>query len=50
MGQKIYIDTNLYIAFFEGEAGLSQKVEKILIESIEKIFRLWSRRWLAWSY
>ncbi|MEK7111305.1 MAG: type II toxin-antitoxin system VapC family toxin [Patescibacteria group bacterium] len=36
MGQKIYIDTNLYIAFFEGEAGLSQKVEKILIESIEK--------------
>ncbi|MBI5356406.1 type II toxin-antitoxin system VapC family toxin [Candidatus Collierbacteria bacterium] len=40
MGQKIYIDTNLYIAFFEGEAGLSQKVEKILIESIEKDFQI----------
>jgi len=36
MGQKIYIDTNLYIAFFEGEAVLSQKVEKILIESVEQ--------------
>ncbi|MDP1743377.1 MAG: type II toxin-antitoxin system VapC family toxin [Candidatus Amesbacteria bacterium] len=35
MGQKIYLDTNLYIAFFEGGSGVSKKVEKLLIDSSE---------------
>lgn len=32
MGRKIYIDTNLYIAFFEGKSGVSERVEKLLID------------------
>ena len=36
MGQKIYLDTNLYIAFFEGSSGVSEKVEKLLLDSLEK--------------
>lgn len=36
MGQKIYLDTNLYIAFFEGRVDVSEKVEKLILASIEK--------------
>lgn len=36
MGPKIYLDTNLYIAFFEGSSEVSEKVEKILLDSLEK--------------
>lgn len=36
MGQKIYLDTNLYIAFFEGVVDVSLKVEKLILDSIEK--------------
>lgn len=36
MGQKIYLDTNLYIAFFEGVVDVSLKVEKLFLDSIEK--------------
>ena len=36
MGQKIYLDTNLYIAFFEGGSAISEKVEELLLNSIEK--------------
>ncbi len=36
MGQKIYLDTNLYIAFFEGVPDISERIEKILVESLSK--------------
>lgn len=36
MGQKIYLDTNLYIVFFEGVVDISQKVEKLILDSFEK--------------
>lgn len=36
MGQKIYLDTNLYIAFFEGGSLLSNRIEKLLLDSAEK--------------
>lgn len=32
MGHKIYLDTNLYIAFFEGRSGISERVEKFLVD------------------
>lgn len=35
MGQKIYLDTNLYIAFFEGSTDVSERVEKLLLDSLE---------------
>jgi predicted nucleic acid-binding protein len=35
VGQKIYLDTNLYIAFFEGVVDVSEKVEKLILDSIE---------------
>ncbi len=40
MGQKIYLDTNLYIAFFEGESGISQKVEDLLVTSKDNRLRI----------
>ncbi len=40
MGQKIYLDTNLYIAFFEGESGISLKVEDLLINSKDNELRI----------
>lgn len=36
MGQKIYLDTNLYIAFFEGVVDVSEKIEGLILDSIEK--------------
>lgn len=36
MGQKIYLDTNIYIAFFEDVSGVSGRIEEILITSLEK--------------
>lgn len=36
MGQKICLDTNLYIAFFEGSSVVSKKVEKFFLDSLEK--------------
>lgn len=36
MGQKIYLDTNVYITFFEGNSGVSEKIEKLLLDSLEK--------------
>jgi len=40
VGQKIYLDTNLYIAFFEGESGISLKVEDLLINSKDNELRI----------
>lgn len=42
MGQRIYLDTNLYIAFFEGESGISQKVEDLLVKSKDSGLRITS--------
>ena len=36
MGQKIYLDTNLYIAFFEGDSNISERVEKLFLDSLEE--------------
>ncbi len=36
MGQKIYLDTNVYITFFEGNSGVSERIEKLLLDSLEK--------------
>lgn len=35
MGQRIYLDTNIYITFFEGNSGVSEKIEKLLLDSLE---------------
>lgn len=32
MGHKIYLDTNLYIAFFEDRSGISKRVENFLVD------------------
>ncbi len=36
MGQKIYLNTNLYISFFEGTPDISERVEKLLLNTLEK--------------
>ncbi|MEK9179174.1 MAG: type II toxin-antitoxin system VapC family toxin [Patescibacteria group bacterium] len=35
MGQKIYLDTNLFIAFFEGSSPVSVRVERLFLDSLE---------------
>jgi|SRR3989344_2895228 len=35
MGPKIYLDTNLFIYFFEDNPAYSSKVEKLLTDSLE---------------
>lgn len=36
MGQKIYLDTNLYIYFFEDNLIWAPRVEELLVDSLQK--------------